>query len=232
MEAVIIYLTIRLISLAVYVFLRALTEGTMIASFVSPALCLLLYIAHIYGNALNWYNKHTSRIWHDLCPFAVRNRLPNSPYVVDVMTNNTLMKTDGSSSSSRTAILKPLWFSEVFIFALLPVSSNVLNWLFVKTAFHTVGSPFLVRVTNYSLVFAWAYRLLERWCFDGNRLVLYCEEKINESKGENTHMAILWTAAAAILSPTAALHFWTGITLCSAYCHSRTIEIIILLRQL
>lgn len=232
MEAVIVYLTIRLVSLAVYVFLRTLTEGSMIASFLSPGLCFVLYMGHIYGNAVNWYNKHASRLWQDLCPFAARNRLPNSPYVVDNMINNTPRKTDGVSSSSRTAMLDPLWLSEVCIFALLPVSSNVLNWVFVKTAFHTVGSPFLVRLTNYSLVFAWNYRLLERWCFDGNRLVSYCEEKIKESTGKNKHIvAILWTAAAAIFSPTAALHFWTGVTLCSAYCHSRTIEIFMLLRQ-
>lgn len=214
MEAVIIYLTLRIIALAVFVLISNLTDGLVIASFVSSTLCLAMYLGHIYDNALRWYKKHTSRFWQDLCPFAVRNRLPNSPYVL-------------GRTESKTEKLKPIWMIEVYIFALLPVFSNVLNWILIKTIFHTVGSSILVRILNRSLVFAWTYRLFERWGFDGCWIVSHCESKIQESK-DNNLLAAFWTTSAAVLSPTSVLHFWTGITLLSAYCHSRSIEIFIL----
>ena len=216
MEAVIIYLTIRISALAVYVFISKLTDGTLIASFVSTTLCLVAFILHIYDNALRWHGKHTSRLWQDFCPFAVRNRLPNSILVVS--------KPDESRQK-----LSPMWLSEVYIFALLPVLSNSLNWILIKTTFHTVGSLVLVQILNRSLVFAWTYRLIERWGIDGCLPVLYCQKKIKESNNSgNNLLAILWTAAAALLSPTSVLHFWTGVTLIAAFCHSRTVEIFIL----
>ena len=219
MEAVIIYLTIRIIALAVFVFISKLTDGTLIASFVSTTICLVAFVLHIYHNALRWHKKHTSRLWQDVCPFAVRNRLP----LVTRAIENT-----NKSGESRPK-LSPMWLSEVYIFALLPVSSNILNWILIKTTFHTVGSLKLVQTLNRSLIVAWAYRLFERWGIDGCLPVFYCEKKINQSRnnGNNLHV-MLWTALAALLSPTCVLHFWTGVTLIAAYCHSRTVEIFIL----
>ncbi|KAL3792863.1 hypothetical protein HJC23_004788 [Cyclotella cryptica] len=218
MEAVIIYLTFRMIALGVYVILFKWTESHNFASFFSSALCFAMFIGHIYDNACRWYNKHLSRFWENMCPFAVRNRLPNSPYILSI-----------ANDREKTQLLKPIGLLEIYLYALLPVSSNVLNWILIKTTFHTVGSSLLVRTLNRSLVFGWTYRLFERWGLDGCRHVLYCERKIDEAKeiGDNRLLAF-WTVAAAVLSPTASLHFWTGVTVIAAFCHSRSTEVFML----
>jgi hypothetical protein len=223
MEAVIIYLTFRVIALTVFVLISKLTEGPMIASFVSSAVCLAMFLGHINDNAKRWYGKHSSRFWQDLCPFAVRNRLPDSPYVVERINTSNHRKNAVSNLPKVENLL------EIYTFALLPVFSNMLSWILIKTTFHTVGSMVLVRILNRSLVFGWTYRLFERWGLDGCWPVQFCDVKIKESKNTGNNMLVAWwTAAAAILSPTSALHFWTGVTLIAAFCHSRSVEILIL----
>lgn len=218
LQAVIIYLTFRMIALGVYVILCKWTESHIIASFISSALCFAMFIGHIYDNACRWYGRHASRFWEHMCPFAVRNRLPNSPYILRI-----------ASDGTRSELLKPIGLLEIYLYALLPVSSNVLNWILIRTTFHTVGSSCLVRILNRSLVFGWTYRLFERWGLDGCRHVLFCERKMFEAKenGDNLLVAF-WTLIAAVLSPTASLHFWTGLTLIAAFCHSRSTELFIL----
>ena len=216
MDAVIIYLTIRIIALAVFVWIAKLTEGPVIASFVSSSLCIAMFILHIIDNGIRWHKKYIARFWQDICPFAVRNRLPNSPYVADESV--TVRKTAGV-----------ITLLEVYIFAMLPFFSNTLNWILIKTTFHTVGSPILVRLLNRSLVFAWTYRLFERWGLDGCWIVQHCENKIKHSKEKGSNkLELCWTALAAFCSPTSVLHFWTGVTLIAAFCHSRSVEMYIL----
>ena len=205
MEAVIIYLTFRILAVATLVW----TNSKIIAS----AACLAMFIGHILDNGKRWYSKHNSKFWHDICPFAVRNRLPNSPYVI-------------GGTKQTNGIISLL---EIYIFALLPVSSNILNWILIKTTFQTVGSPVLVCILNRSLVFGWTYRLFERWGLDGCWHVQFCDIKVKESQVNGSNALVsFWTAAAAVLSPTSVLHFWTGVTLIAAYCHSRSVEIFIM----
>jgi hypothetical protein len=209
-----------MLALGVYVLATKWTGSQNTASSVSSTACFGLFVGHIYDNAKRWYNKQSSRFWEELCPFAVRNRLPNSPYILGV--------TDKRNATNKTP-LNRIGLLEIYLFALLPVSSNVLNWFLIKTTFHTVGSPCLVRILNRSLVFGWTYRLFERWGLDGCRHVLYCEEKIKAAKKSgNSSMETAWTVAAAVLSPTATLHFWSGLTLIAAFCHSRSTEIFVL----
>lgn len=229
MEAVIIYLTFRVIALTIFVVISKFTEGVVIESFVSSVVCLAMFLGHIYNNAISWYGKHSSRFWQDLCPFAVRNRLPDSPYMIE--RRNRTNQPNGVVTYSPK-VEKVIGLLEIYTFALLPVFSNIFSWISIKMTFHTVGSTVLVRILNRSLVFGWTYRLFERWGLDGCWPVQFCDIKIKESKDTRNKMHVaLWTAAAALFSPTSALHFWTGVTLIAAFCHSRSVEIFILSDQ-
>jgi hypothetical protein len=59
--------------------------------------------------------------------------------------------------------------------------------------------------------------------------MLLISEKIElaESRGEGLK-AFIWRTLAATLSPTAALHYCTGVTIIAAFCHSRSVEMTVL----
>lgn len=205
-----------------------------LASSISSLGCLGIFICHIVLNGRRWYSKHEERFWHHFCPFSVRNRLPNSPMVRlkknddqnDVHPNNTAH--ERGVVYPRKA-LEPLGIVEVYLFALMPVLNNIPSWILIKTIFHSIGSVCLVRVVNISLMLGWTYRLFERWALDGCLHILFCTEKIEMADKKGNHFqSFVWMALAAMLSPTAALHFWTGITLVAAFCHMRSLEIVVL----
>jgi len=188
------------------------------ASSIASAVCMLIYLAHILSNGSRWKKKHNQKFWHTHCPFAVRNRLPNSPYV-QIKKDDTI----------NTLSLGPIALYEVYLFALMPVIHNVPSWIMVKNVYGYFGSICLTRILNISLAVGWVYRMTERWAFDACRHIKFCGEKTDlaEQKGERLK-SFAWLTLAAVLSPTAALHYCTGITLISAFCHARSIEIIML----
>lgn len=218
MEAVIIYLPIRMMSLAAFVILCKHSWDPIMASSMASAICMLIYLAHILSNGTRWKKKHNQKFWHDHCPFAVRNRLPNSPYVQ--------MKVDGTINKLSPG---PIALYEVYLFALMPVSHNIPSWIMVKKVYGYFGSICLTRILNVSLSVGWIYRMSERWAFDACRHIKFFGEKMElaEQKGERLK-SFAWLTLAAVLSPTAALHYLTGITLIAAFCHARSIEIIML----
>ncbi len=156
-----------------------------------------------------------------MCPVSVRTRLPNSQRVLEKEKNDKYRD---------NYYIKPIGIMEVYFFALMPVFQNVPSWVLSKSVFHTVGSVCMVRVVNMTLTVGWVYRLLERWALDGCHLLHFCEKKINAAEKKGSVMeSSFWTIVAAIVSPTAALHFWTGITLIAGYCHARSLEISVIL---
>ncbi|KAL7452659.1 hypothetical protein ACHAWC_004386 [Mediolabrus comicus] len=183
----------------------------------SHASCLLIYLTHIILNGRNWMQKHNDQFWHNHCPLAVRNRLPNSPYV------------HNASDTSNKMSLGPIALYEVYLFALLPVIHNAPSWILAACIFESFGSLCLARILNVSLTVGWVYRMTERWAFDACRHMLLISEKIEsaESRGEGLK-AFIWRTLAATLSPTAALHYCTGVTIIAAFCHSRSVEMTML----
>lgn len=218
MEAVIFYLPVRMMSKGAYVILCNYIECNVMASKVVSASCLLIYMTHIILNGRSWMKKHNNKFWHNHCPFAVRNRLPNSPYVHK-----------HANDTSNTMSLDPIALYEVYVFALLPVIHNAPSWILAVCIFESFGSLCLARILNVSLTVGWVYRMTERWAFDACRHMLLISEKIEsaESRGEGLK-AFIWRTLAATLSPTAALHYCTGVTIIAAFCHSRSVEMTML----
>ena len=213
MEAVIIYLPIRMMSLGAFVILCEHSWDPIMASNIASAACMFLYLAHILSNGSRWRKKYDHKFWHSHCPFAVRNRLQNSPYVK--------MKNDDTTNS--------LSLGQVYMFALMPVSHNIPSWILAKKVYGTFGSVCFVKILNISLALGWVYRMTERWAFDACRHMKFFSEKMEMSKKNEDHrQSFAWMTLAAVLSPTAVLHYCTGITLTAAFCHARSIEMVML----
>ena len=218
MEAVIIYLPIRMMSLGAFVTLCKHSWDPIMASSIASAACMLIFLAHIISNGLRWKKKHDQKFWHTHCPFAARNRLLNSPYV-------QMKKYD----TINTLSLGPISLFEVYLFALMPVIHNLPSWVMAKQVYGYFGSVYFARILNISLAVGWMYRMTERWALDACRHIKFFDKKtkLAEQKGERLK-SFAWLALAAVFSPTAVLHYCTGITLTAAFCHARSIEIIML----
>ena len=218
MEAVIIYLPIRMMSLGAFGTFCKHSWSPIMASNIASSACLFLYLVHILSNGSRWKKKHDQKFWHSLCPFAVRNRLPNSPYV----------KTK-KDDTINTLSLGPIGLFEVYIFALMPVIHNIPSWIMAKKVYGSFGSVCFGRILNVSLVLGWVYRMTERWAFDACRHIKFFGEKMEMANKNGDHLkSFVWMALAAVLSPTAVLHYCTGITLTAAFCHARSVEMVML----
>ncbi|KAK1743281.1 hypothetical protein QTG54_005902 [Skeletonema marinoi] len=218
MDAVIIYLPIRMMSLGVFVTLCKHSWDPIMASHIASAACMLIYAAHILSNGSRWKKKHDQKFWHKHFPFAVRNRLLHSPYV-------QTKKDDTINSLS----LGPIPLYEVYLFALMPVIHNIPSWIMAKKVYESFGSVCFARILNISLAVGWAYRMTERWALDACRHIKFFGERMEMAKKNGEHIkSFSWMTLAAVLSPTAVLHYCTGITLTAAFCHARSVEIIML----
>ena len=224
MDAVIFYLPIRTASLGMFVILHnKMSIGFDKASFIASITCLSIFTCLILLDGRRHYKMYTTRLFQDGFPLAVRHRLPCSPYVLE----------DWGEKQNPRKPLEAITIMEVYLFCMLPVLSNIPQWILIKYLFHSIGSVCLARVVNISLVVGWQYRIFERWSLDGCKHMLYLIERITAAnKSGNTSASFLWTTIAAILSPTAILHVCTGITLLAAYCHVRSLEMTVLSNKL
>lgn len=222
MDAVILYLPIRTISLGSFVILHNNNilkdaDHASSSSTIASLICLGVYTGLILINGRRHYDMYTTRFFDDGFPLAVRHRLPCSPYVMEEYWGD-----------KRMPVVEAIGIVEVHLFAMIPAFSCFSQWILIRTLFHSVGSVCLARIVNISLLVGWEYRIFERWGFDGCVHMLYCHKKINAAikRGNEMH-SFLWTALAAVLSPTAVLHYCTGITLLAAFCYHRSLEMIV-----
>mmetsp|Transcript_17230 Transcript_17230/g.36430 ORF Transcript_17230/g.36430 Transcript_17230/m.36430 type:complete len:466 (+) Transcript_17230:122-1519(+) len=221
MEAVILYFPIRIVSSAIFSMLLKWNYDLSISSLISTTVCIAVYLTHIVINGKRFYSEHKMGFWREMCPVSVRIRLPNSPRV---------LRKEKDDKYRGNYYIKPIGILEVYLFALMPVFQNVPSWALSRSVFHSIGSVCMVRVVNTTLTVGWIYRLLERWALDGCRLLHFCEKKIRAAERDGGVLgSSFWTVVAAVVSPTAALHFWTGITLIAGYCHARSLEISVLM---
>ena len=93
------------------------------------------------------------------------------------------------------------------------------------------GSLVALRWLSISLCGGWSYRMLERFCADGHRPLAMIAAEL-EAVPDGTLRAAALRAAAAALSPTAALHWATGITLFAGFVHVRSLDAELLQLQL
>ena len=200
MKSVLAYFPMRIGSSGLFSVLLNQNFDFSTASSIASFVCFATYVCYIFFNGRRWYGEHKHGYWEDLCPVSVRNRLPN-----------ILLNKD--DKHRKNPYLKPIGIGEIYMFALIPVFQNIPSFILAKALFKSAGSVFLVHIINKTLVIGWSYRLFERWGLDGCRHILFCDEKIKSAKKDGSSLQSFWVMLAAILSPTATLHFLTGITL-------------------
>ena len=167
--------------------------------------CAALFAAVILFNGKLQYASFTQRGLHGACPFSGRKMLRDNPQ---------------------------LGVMGICTFACLPFYYMILPCVLQVAALGSVGSVVAMTVAAGALVVGWTVRMSERFCVDGN-IIMNAIRDAQESG--HASGALSWltepalTAAAAVASPTASLHFFTAITLVLGYCHARTVDAEVLL---
>ena len=162
----------------------------------APGLCLALYCL---AAALIFRHKRgwrDARVLHHSCPFAARWRLFH---------NGTKGNED-------------LGIAGVCLYATLPVIYLALPFGTQVFALRNSGSVVAFKWAVSTLAAGWGYRMWERFCLDGNVLMDLACKHTRDGTGAAR------TVVAAIVSPTAVLHWTTGLTLLFAYAGARTLE--------
>ena len=104
------------------------------------------------------------------------------------------------------------------LYATLPVIYLALPFGTQVFALRNSGSVVAFKWAVSTLAAGWGYRMCERFCLDGNVLMDLACKHTRDGTGAAR------TVAAAIVSPTAVLHWTTGLTLLFAYAGARTLE--------
>ena len=89
----------------------------------------------------------------------------------------------------------------------------------------SVGSAAALTWASACLVIGWEVRMFERFCLDGwppMRAIQAVRRSLGPSASWPSSAAL--TVAAALVSPTAWLHQFTGLTLLLGYCHVRSLD--------
>ena len=171
------------------------------AQYIVSTLCAILYGGLIVQIGYTHYGWYTKGYLHGNCPFSGRARL--------LGISNLLSQ--GKPGHQDVHIL------DVAIFAALPIYSYGLIVILEIFLFQSFGSHYAGEITTRTLVFGWIYRFWDRWLLDGHPIINYLMKTLPPTSG-------LRTITMAILSPTAVLHFLTGITLLVGFAHSKSLE--------
>ena len=130
----------------------------------------------------------------------------------------------------------PMTTSQVCLYGGMPVLYMVVPVAVQVLMIGSMGSVVASTFTIASLVVGWSVRMFERFCLDGwhpmnaiLRLRAANNQELATAKGLLPRawynlVAATLTFAAAVASPTAHLHFWTGITLLMGYVHARSLD--------
>ncbi|CAB9516993.1 expressed unknown protein [Seminavis robusta] len=172
---------------------------------IAAVACLLIYTGAIAALAKHNYGFFQKGWLHGHCPFSARARLTG--------------KGDLFGAGQ-----KDLHVVTVCAFAALPVYYTALPTLINVTLARSTGS---VTATNWAfrcLVIGWTYRMWERWVMDGCVLMNWFRPPKGNTNNSSSKPNLLQTIGAAICSPTAVMHFFTGITLLTGYMHARSCE--------
>ncbi len=100
-----------------------------------------------------------------------------------------------------------------------------------------IGSPLALQALSTSLTIGWSYRMSERFCVDGNVVLHWVNMELKKmdsnssrsGKKSPTSISLVIKGAmlrfvGALLSPTAVLHWLTGISLFMGYVHVRSLD--------
>ncbi len=120
------------------------------------------------------------------------------------------------------------------LYLIMPIVYFTLPILLQMFVFKTAGSLFLSFLAASTLSIGWSYRFTERFCLDGNVLMRFAWKRFSiiDHSDFNTTKSFLrkfWDFNTSLVygilfSPTAVLHWTTGLTLLFAYAHCKSIE--------
>ena len=159
-------------------------------------LCLALYCLAAAFIFRHKRGWHDARMLHYSCPFAARWRLFHN----------------GNNGNEDLGV------TGVCLYAVLPVVYLALPFATQVFVMQNSGSVFAFKLAVSTLAVGWGYRMCERFCLDGNVLMNLACQRTRDGIGPAR------AVAAAIISPTAVLHWTTGLTLLFAYAGARTLE--------
>jgi len=197
MESCIFYLIIRYCCLAGLSLLKTVPSiDARTAELIASRSCTAIYTLIIYGLGRIWTQHYKKRLLHGGCVISGRSRL--------------LKKSNVMGQGHIDCMV-----STITVFQSLPIFYLGLPTLIELLILKDCGSSLAGYITCISLTVGWGYRLFDRWLIDGC-VPLNLIMNMNEG--------ILRTVGAAFVSPTAVLHFYTGITLLAGYMHARSVE--------
>jgi hypothetical protein len=230
MDNSIIYLFLRNFGL---LLLKSFSSLSPQQHIITPDIILMiLYLTIIIISGYNYYYKilyKQNKYLHGRCLFSVHARLSSS-------------SPDGKGKSDVwTKGHYPIRINEICVFASIPALHVVISGIFmIKTATTmTVGSIYAGTITQTTLIIGWSYRMFEKWALNGSPITSCTTTTTttttrnsiingidNDDTATYAYTTVLWMRIilSAILSPTAILHWMTGITLLSGYIHSRSVE--------
>jgi hypothetical protein len=198
MDCCILYLIVRYGCLGGQrVLVTVIGLDPIISQRLAGLVCLLIFgLVVLWLGILHW--KRYQRRWlHGGCPFSARARLLGRGNV----------RGEGQEDCH---------ISTVCLFASLPVLYTGIPTIIQVYLIGSVGSTTAAIWVFRTLVFGWTYRLCERWLLDGCNLMNFFTDH-----GQTSRIHIL---GASVVSPTAVLHFSTGLTLLTGYMHCRSVE--------
>ena len=202
MDSCIFYLIIRMACVGgLAVLVRGVGVPFASAAPLAAGACALLYAALILLLARKQHADSREKLLDGGCPFAGRRRL------------------QGRSP------LGPVVVAEACAFGAMPLAFMLLPGIVQAKAVRTVGSVIAHTLMLETLAVGWGYRMVERFVLDGcapMRLIVALQARKGTRASWVKSGAL--TALAALFSPTAVLHGWTGVTLVAGYMHARSVD--------
>jgi hypothetical protein len=198
MDCCILYLIVRYGCLGGQcVLVTVMGIDPSISQRLAGAVCFLIFgfVVILLGN-MHW-KRYQIRWLHGGCPFSARARLLGRDNI----------REEGQEDCH---------ISTVCLFASLPVLYTGIPTIIQVCVIGSMGSTTAAMWVFRTLVVGWTYRLCERWALDGCPLMNFFKNHV-----ETNWMFIL---GVSIVSPTAVLHFFTGLTLLTGYMHCRSVE--------
>ena len=216
MDSCIGYLLLRFVCMAV-------VSLNWISSSAASTLCLGLYLLLIAANGRHQLNWSAKKFLEKGCVFSGRHRL---------LAQLQREKKDAKGETVRAMggeMIGDVSIVAVCLFLSMPVLYMIVPFLLQLFILRAVGSVPLATLSSATLVIGWTLRIWERFCLDGNNVMNYVVDR--KKKSSSQIMVWFWTVCAGLVSPTAHLHLWTGLTLLAGYAHARTVDVELLASQ-
>lgn len=219
MNASIVFLGIRASALGIYVLLKRANVQSDLAEIIASRTCIILFLFCIVSDGGKWRTRHRNRFLHEGAPFSVRARLKSKS--TEGFSVIGMILGDFPDEFPLPRIL------DLSVYCAMPVIFTFPYIVSMYFLFNSLGSVHLLIWKDATLIIGWSYRSWERWLLDGCAPMNFMISQI-ERKNTSGIQSGLLTIGAALTSPTAVLHIFTGVALIAGYMHVRSLDLVIL----